>query len=380
MFNVEPMKQTAARSKTAPMVAAVVFLVCASVHAGVSAPAYTLTDLNNLPSSAYSEGEALNDLGQATGSYFTGPGYRAYDQDVFLYTGGAMTPIVEAGRADDVAAYGRAINNSGQVVGSIEGPGPFSAAFLYASGNVQNLTFGPYSFDNTPFGINGAGVVVGRSGTNRYGGAFIESGGVVQMPSKLDVGYAVNAAGQVAGEDTNWHAALYSNGSVTDLGTLPGGDLSYATALNSSGDVVGASIFGNTADTHAFLYSNGVMRDLTPGGRASEAKGINDGGQIVGNFIDVRSPVIGDVPFLYDQATLFDLNSLIQNAPPGYVLLDANGINSSGQIVGTARSPSGVTHAVLLTPLAVPLPLAAWASLTALPILLLRKRLRRAIA
>jgi probable HAF family extracellular repeat protein len=69
---------------------------------------------------------------------------------------------------------------------------------------------------------------------------------------------------------------------VTDLGTLPGGASSQAYGINASGQVVGqaANASGNT---HAFLYSGGVMSDLgTLGGPYSYARGINDSGQIVG--------------------------------------------------------------------------------------------------
>ncbi|BBL58575.1 hypothetical protein [Methylomonas koyamae] len=87
----------------------------------------------------------------------------------------------------------------------------------------------------------------------------------------------INAIGQVvgdvypAGNGAN-HAFLYSNGAMQDLGTL-GGTYSYATGINASGQVTGYSA------GHAFLYSNGAMQDLgTLGGTYSYAAGINDSG------------------------------------------------------------------------------------------------------
>jgi probable HAF family extracellular repeat protein len=66
-----------------------------------------------------------------------------------------------------------------------------------------------------------------------------------------------------------------------DLGTL-GGDRAYALAINDSGQIVGGSTLAN-GQTHAFLWSKGVIKDLgTLGGNYSEARGINDFGHVVG--------------------------------------------------------------------------------------------------
>ena len=60
---------------------------------------------------------------------------------------------------------------------------------------------------------------------------------------------------------------------MTDLGTFNAMTMSEATAVNSTGDVVGGS------NSDAFLVHNGKMTNLGPG----EATGINGFGEIVGN-------------------------------------------------------------------------------------------------
>ena len=77
-----------------------------------------------------------------------------------------------------------------------------------------------------------------------------------------------------------WGETLYT---VTDLGTLPGGTaMSEARGINASGQVVGVS-YASYDNYHAFLYSNGAMADLgTLGGSESKAFGINASGQVVG--------------------------------------------------------------------------------------------------
>lgn len=64
----------------------------------------------------------------------------------------------------------------------------------------------------------------------------------------LSVGYGINDSGQVAGyaefpvspNDDVTRAALFSNGTTTDLGTL-GGTMSYGYGINASGQVTGTA-------------------------------------------------------------------------------------------------------------------------------------------
>lgn len=57
------------------------------------------------------------------------------------------------------------------------------------------------------------------------------------------------------------HAALWNNGTVTDLGTL-GGTNSGANSINNSGQAVGSSQMNGDTAEHAVLWSNGTMIDL----------------------------------------------------------------------------------------------------------------------
>ena len=97
----------------------------------------------------------------------------------------------------------------------------------------------------------------------------------------------VNRAGIVVGY--GWplggapqHAFVYdfNQGTMRDIGTLRGG-YSFATGINTAGDIVGES------DGSAFLYRNGEMFDLNAAlggalGNLATAMAINDHGQIVG--------------------------------------------------------------------------------------------------
>jgi probable HAF family extracellular repeat protein len=104
-------------------------------------------------------------------------------------------------------------------------------------------------------------------------------------------GTAINASGQIAGwGDTDAagaihrHAFVFSNGVLTNLGTLPGGTQSFAYAINNAGQVSGASNAGGVPQLHAVLFSAGVVTDLATlvGGTISNAYGINDRGDVAG--------------------------------------------------------------------------------------------------
>ncbi len=170
--------------------------------------------------------------------------------------------------------------------------------------------------------------------------------------------WSINDLGQVVGHSyTDQHDALaflYESGTMTNLGTLAGGDWSVARDINESGQVVGQAEDAS-GQIRAFLYDSETMIDLgTFGGNESVAWEINNSGQVVGRADNTSGQRHA---FLYDSGTMIELNDLL---PPGSGwddLQEANGINNNGQIVGSGYI-DGEYHAYLMTPVPEPSTLA----------------------
>lgn len=90
---------------------------------------------------------------------------------------------------------------------------------------------------------------------------------------------------------TSWTAAneerafVWRDGAMTDLGVLPGDELSLGIGINDRGEVLGTS--GTSAGPNhnfgSFVWSDGVITELqAAAGRQAYPVGINDCGQVVG--------------------------------------------------------------------------------------------------
>lgn len=252
------------------------------------------------------------------------------------------------------------INDLGNVVGEYEATNSNSVlTFLWdknALTDIGHLNGQPYAIAH---GINHGIAVVGESDVGLVTHAFVYTNGAMTDLGTLGniaaSGYssaqAINNLDQIVGEaslsDVSViHAVLYAAGGKTDLGAL-GGNYSSAAALNRAGVIVGESdiVQAGVTNVHAFVYTNGagaVMRDLgTLGGAYSSAQGINDSGVIVGE----SETLIGGVTYLRG----FICSNGVMNALGtfGGSSSSASAINSSGLVVGYATDTNEVAHAFL---------------------------------
>jgi probable HAF family extracellular repeat protein len=137
-----------------------------------------------------------------------------------------------------------------------------------------------------------------------------------------------------------WSASTFGQTyTLTDLGTLGGGN-SYASSVNIKGEVTGSSLTSD-GDRHAYIYTNGLMRDLgVLAGPESVGYAMNDVSQIAGS----SSYVAGNASWIH--AVLFSDGSILDLRALSGSNSEAIGINNNGELTGyTAVLLDSVLHA-----------------------------------
>jgi probable HAF family extracellular repeat protein len=268
--------------------------------------------------------------------------------------GGGVTHrffITDLGTLGGTESFAYAINDLGQVVGLSSTAGDVAEhSFLYSNGRMTDLyplnsqsilTVGPTRINNS--GQIASGLIVGRV----YSPVIFDSRtGSVTLPDTLGgvtsfdfngVATSLNNHADAVGysyiDAINRHAFLYSNGVTRDIDPL--GGYSVAFAINDEGMVVGLASAQFNGTATAFMRSQGLARTIFHAGTESDARGVNNHGQVVGEFLTADGTSFHG--FLYSGGVVTDIGS------PESPQTTAFAINDQQQVVGTTFVPYQTT-------------------------------------
>lgn len=310
---------------------------------------YTVTELNSLGGSRNGAYD-INDLGQIVGYSENVTG----QQRSVLWNNNGKIDADWTGNGG--FNYAASINNVGQVACSTDLMSHVSGRcpYLWEDGNITYI--GQCGGTGYVTAINDVGQVAGWD-TNY---PFVWKDGVTTPLSEIDSNIGANQAldinnrGQIVGYSLTskkilkTHAVLWQNGKLKVLAKLPGGNNSVAMGINKHGQVVGWSdSLGSTKQ--AVLWENGTIKNLgTFDGNATKATDISARGTVVGYSFTIDFKENPQHAFVWKNGIMRDLNKLLP-ANSGWELNSAQAINNRGQIVGEGKF-NGQQRAYLLTP------------------------------
>lgn len=223
-----------------------------------------VTDLGTL-GGIYSEAEALNNRGEVVGIADD-----SSDNPLpFIWSRGAMRAVPGVAKG-----YAFGIDDLGWVVGISFGADWFARAFLYDGQTLTYLTSDPSVYSDAR-AINNRGQVVGSMRTGDGTHAYIwERGTLTELPSlggNDDAAFGINDWGDVVGKSSDGvaaHAVLWDRHGVVDLGVnelFGQGTDSIALSINNRREIVGVNdlIAPVQGHTHGFYYHAGGLSILS---------------------------------------------------------------------------------------------------------------------
>ena len=239
----------------------------------------------------------------------------------FLWRDGHMSALPTLGGNNGEAG---AINNRGEVVGFAEDGSVDSTCqasktnnrtqlpVLWKDGKADALPRVGGDVDGFALAINDQGQVVGDTGTCAGAShAVLWENGEARALASLGswaVAQTLNERGEIAGYAGNsgggFSAVVWRNGAdgaVTNLGILPGDSASFATGINSKGQVVGSDFDSHGNWSQGFIWQDGVTTDLNKLISADSnlfiiaASNINDRGEISGMAMVEAGPHAGNL-------------------------------------------------------------------------------------
>lgn len=224
---------------------------------------------------------------------------------------------------------------------------PLIAAALLA---CCTLSYAAPQFKLTVVGSNVQLMDINNRG-DVTGVQFMGSGGFVQYHDGARADFAhgwglkVNDSGIVLGPSfSDGQYYVPGSGIVEVPAPAPGAALPGFRALNNAGAMAGYYRPGNGSASHAMVYSNGVVTDISAAhSLSSEANDINEAGHVAGtHLVNIAGSAYprAQAFIYYDGNALRDIGTLGGDSR-------AHALNDHGVVVGESRINSGYQHAYI---------------------------------
>ncbi len=244
------------------------------------------------------------------------------------------------------------INTAGETVGyyytSTTGP---ATGFLHVNGTFSFFSY-PGGDSTLAFGINDSGLISGTAYINQDTGSvgFLYNGATfvpisVKGESATFV-HGINNAGNVVGAYGSFEATKAFELVGTRFHTIapPGVPfLVFGDGINSLGEVVGSA---TASSETGWAYRQGKFQTLTVPGSSeyTVAWGVNDSGIVVGFYTACT-------PGCYNHGFALRSGRYLSLDYPGAVETYADGVNGSGQIVGSYTFDQQTYHGYVTSPI-----------------------------
>lgn len=264
------------------------------------------------------------------------------------------------------------INNAGEIagyfgIGSDTHPNKgYTVQQPYGQAQFTNENF-PNSVQTQVTGLNSFGLTVGfqidAAGNNLgwvdQNGTFTSVLDPNLPPGSVAAGTAfeqllgVNDAGIAAGfyndADGNPHGFEYdiATGGFTEV-DVSGATATTVTGINNAGVLSGIDVVGGV--TEGFIDDNGTITQLTgpAGASMTQALGLNNEGQVVGDYMDANGNTHGFV-YSVGTGTYTTIDDPNEGVVGGVTSTVVNGINDQGQLVGFYTDAGGNVDGMLAT-------------------------------
>jgi probable HAF family extracellular repeat protein len=299
---------------------------------------------------------AFNNAGQATGVACDKYGYG----HAFLWRNDG-TPLVDLGpNKFNIDSAGYDINASGVVAGTVDDPAG-EYGFVSSGGTMKKIPNGFGGTGTRAYALNDKGWVTGEAGnppgeygTDAFvwkndGSPMIDVGGFIPDGWTATWGNAINASGQVAGNqfdgDRSSYPFVWLNDGSPLMNLGHGGIVEGAAFITTSGQVAGDVTVSGYAHPQSFVWKNdgtGIhILGALPGHDLSSTAAQNDSGQLAGSSWVAYFKKETAFAWMNDGTPMKNLGTL------GGTQSGARDINAAGQVVGYADLAGDSAHAFL---------------------------------